>query len=287
MRVLNGREVAQFRTEGLRERIEKFRGQFGRPPGLGVILVGEDPASRVYVHNKGKSCRKVGMESFEINLPVETSQETLEEIIRSWNQKEEVDGFLVQLPLPKGLSSESVLDVIDPRKDPDGLTPENLGLLWSGKKRVASCTPSGVMALLDHYGVELAGKRAVVLGRSNIVGKPMAQLLLDAQATVSICHSRTPELGVYTQEADIVVVAIGKPRFIGVEMFKQGAVVIDVGIHRLEDGKLCGDVHTEGVEQRLAALSPVPGGVGPMTIQMLLENTVTLAEQRALSAVVG
>ena len=282
MDILSGKEVAKHRSEALKVRVQEFTQKKGRAPGLAVILVGEDPASQVYVRNKGKACQKVGIESFETKVPAGISQEELNQMIHKYNEDPKVDGILVQFPLPKHLSKEIVLATIDPRKDPDGLTYENLGLLWSGQARVASCTPFGVMKILEHYNIDPAGKRAVVVGRSNIVGKPMAQLLTDANATVTVCHSKTSDLQSYTQKADIVVVAAGRPRMLGREDFKKDAVVIDVGIHRPETGdfagKLCGDVRFEELEGHVRAATPVPGGVGPMTIQMLLENTLSLAE---------
>ncbi len=282
MKVLSGKEVAKFRSEKLKQRVQEFTSKKGRPPGLAVILVGEDPASQVYVRNKGKACERVGIKSFENKVPADIKQADLNELIESYNSNDEVDGILVQFPLPNHLSKEEVLATIDPKKDPDGLTYENLGLLWSGQKRVASCTPFGVMKILEYFEINPEGKKAVVVGRSNIVGKPMAQLLTDANATVTVCHSRTSDLRSYTSEADIVVVAAGKPRMVGKDDFKKDAIVIDVGIHRPEEGefagKLCGDVRFEELEGHVAAATPVPGGVGPMTIQMLLENTLTLAD---------
>lgn len=291
MLLIDGKEVSQIRREALKKKISEFESKSGRPPGLAVVLVGEDPASQVYVGGKEKACAQVGITSFRHNLPKETNAADLQSLLEQLNQDDKVDGILVQLPLPSQLSEEQVLETIEPLKDADGLSYENLGYLWAGRPRVAPCTPHGVMKLLEHYQIEVAGKQAVVIGRSNIVGKPMAQLLQQANATVTTCHSRTTNLEEYTKKADIVVVAAGKPRFIGKEAFQEGAVVIDVGIHRLPEGqeiegpngkksKLCGDVRFEELAEYASAATPVPGGVGPMTITLLLENTLALAELR-------
>lgn len=283
MLLLSGTTVAKHRRESLKAKIAEFTKKAGRPPALATILVGDDPASHVYVKNKRKTCEEVGIKSVDRDLPANISQEKLLSTIKELNNDKAVDGILVQLPLPKNLNSDEALTTLNPSKDPDGLTYENLGLLWGGKKRVAPCTPSGVMAILEYYKIDVAGKRAVVIGRSNIVGKPMAHLLQEANATVTVCHSRTPDVKVFTREADIVVVAAGKERFIGKDAFKKDAIVIDVGMHRPTAGefanKLCGDVRFEELEGHVKAATPVPGGVGPMTIQMLLENTLTLAKE--------
>ncbi|HRK07139.1 MAG TPA: bifunctional methylenetetrahydrofolate dehydrogenase/methenyltetrahydrofolate cyclohydrolase FolD [Pseudobdellovibrionaceae bacterium] len=282
MQILDGKLVAQARRRELQAQIAEFKKQVGRAPGLAVLIVGENPASQVYVRNKVKSCADVGIESWHLERPATLTQAELHAEIDRLNADPKVDGILVQLPLPKTLDETAALERIDPRKDPDGLTSGNLGLLFAGRRRVAPCTPWGVMKILEHYGVETAGRRAVVVGRSNIVGKPMAQLLLEANATVTIAHSRTRDLRAELRRAEIAVIAAGQPRFVGGEDFSPDAVVIDVGIHRLggEDGKakLCGDVRFEGLKVRAA--TPVPGGVGPMTIQMLLENTLVLARLR-------
>ncbi len=285
-RMLRGKTVVAARQPLLMERIARVEGVLKRPPGLAVVLVGDDPASHVYVRNKTLACEKVGIRSFEHRLGGDVPEKDLHALIHRLNADDSVDGILVQLPLPRHLDSVRVLDLMDPRKDPDGLTAENMGLLFSGRRRVASCTPAGVMEILKHYTVDVNGMRAVVIGRSNIVGKPMAQLLTEANATVTLCHSRTKDILAETRRADLVVVAAGQPRFLGKEAFREGAVVIDVGIHRLppdpETGKagLCGDVRTEELIGHVSGITPVPGGVGPLTIQMLLENTVTLAEAR-------
>ena len=282
MLLLNGTDVAKHRRESLKAKIAEFTKKSGRAPALATILVGDDPASHVYVKNKRRTCAEIGIQSVDRDLPADVSQAKLLETIKELNEDKNVDGILVQLPLPKHLDSELALETLDPKKDPDGLTYENLGLLWGGKKRVAPCTPIGVMKILEHYKIDIAGKRAVVIGRSNIVGKPMAHLLQEANATVTVCHSKTPDVKIHTREADIVVVAAGKERFIGKDAFKKNSVVIDVGMHRPTQGefagKLCGDVKFEELEGHVAAATPVPGGVGPMTIQMLLENTLALAQ---------
>lgn len=279
---LEGPVVAKARQIQLRERIAAFNAKFGRAPGLAVVIVGEDPASQVYVRNKVKTCGQLGIQSFHYELPATITEDELRAKVVELNQDPSVDGILVQLPLPKHINSEVVLNTIKPEKDPDGLTFGNLGMLFAGRKRVAPCTPWGVMAILEHYKIPVAGTRSVVIGRSNIVGKPMAHLLMEANSTVTICHSKTKGLFSHTREADLVVVAAGQARFIGRDAFKPGSVVIDVGMHRPNSGpfagKLCGDVRFEELDGLVQAATPVPGGVGPMTIQMLMENTVRLAE---------
>ena len=281
---LDGREVAKVRRQEIRARIEEYKIKHGRAPGLAVVLVGDDPASHVYVGNKEKACVEVGIESFGKRLPATVSAAELKETITTLNNDSRVDGILVQLPLPKHLNADEILSCIDPTKDPDGLHVENMGLLYAGRPRSIPCTPFGVMKILEHYKIPVEGRHAVVVGRSNIVGKPMAQLFLQANATVTMCHSRTKPLEEFTRQGDIVVVAAGQPRFLGKEAFKKGAVVIDVGMHRLpSDGpkpKLAGDVRYEELEGVASAATPVPGGVGPMTITMLLENTLRLASLR-------
>ncbi|MES2857345.1 MAG: bifunctional methylenetetrahydrofolate dehydrogenase/methenyltetrahydrofolate cyclohydrolase FolD [Bdellovibrionota bacterium] len=281
---LDGSIVAQERKVALAKSVEDFTQKQGRKPGLAVVIVGADPASQVYVKNKVKTTSEVGMNSFHFELPATATQAEIIAQVKKLNADPAVDGILVQLPLPTGIDSDIVTEAILPEKDPDGLTTGNLGLLFAGKKRVAPCTPFGVMKILEHYKIPVKGRKAVVIGRSNIVGKPMAQLLLEADATVTVCHSRTTDLMHHTLDADIVVVAAGKPRFLGGEAFAKNSVVIDVGIHRPTEGafagKLCGDVRFEELEHTAAA-TPVPKGVGPMTIQMLMENTLRLAELRA------
>ena len=278
MQLLDGKHVAQVRRQALAAKVADFRTRYGRPPGLAVVLVGDDPASQIYVRNKERACHETGLHTARFDIDKKGSLEELDNLLNHLNADRDIDGILVQIPIPPPFKVETVLEQINPRKDADGLTYENLGLLWAGRPRVRPCTPYGVMKLFEHYGISPAGKRAVVIGRSNIVGKPMAQLLMDAQATVTICHTKTPDVRAYTREADLVVVAAGIPRLLGRDDFKKGSVVVDVGIHRQSNGKLCGDVRFEELEGWVSAATPVPGGVGPMTIQMLLENTHQLAE---------
>jgi methylenetetrahydrofolate dehydrogenase (NADP+)/methenyltetrahydrofolate cyclohydrolase len=245
---------------------------------LGVVLVGDDPASQVYVRNKFKACEAVGMKSFETKLSADVSPAELKKAIDELNGNPEVHGFLVQLPLPDGFNTDEVLSWVDPKKDADGLTIENIGLFHAGQPRSVPCTPHGVIKMLKAYDFQIEGANAVVIGRSQIVGWPMARLLMDENATVTVCHSRTADLKAHTKAADIVVVAAGRPEFVDASHFKKDAVVIDVGIHRTEHRGLVGDVKASGCAGHLKALSPVPGGVGPMTITMLLANTLRLAK---------
>ncbi len=278
---LDGKAVSDRTKQDVRQRSEKFKSIKGRYPCLAVVLVGEDPASQVYVRNKEKACTEALIDSIKKTLPTTTRQSELLDLIQKLNQDPQVDGILVQFPLPPHLNQDEVLKVLSPEKDVDGLTFHALGLLWGGKGKVAPCTPKGVMTLLSHYKIEIAGKNAVVIGRSNIVGKPMAHLLVEADATVTICHSKTKDLRKFTQQADIVVVAAGKKEFLGKEDFKKGAVIIDVGIHGSGLGKgVTGDVRYHELNDWASAATPVPGGVGPMTIATLLENTLLLAEAR-------
>jgi methylenetetrahydrofolate dehydrogenase (NADP+)/methenyltetrahydrofolate cyclohydrolase len=280
MILLDGKAVAAARREALKPKVESFKQKYGRAPHLSVILVGADPASQVYVRNKEKACHTTGIDSHVHNLPTETTQQQLNQWIEKLNADPKVDGILVQLPLPKHLDVEPVLRNISPEKDADGLTYMSAGFLMAGKAIVKPCTPAGIMRIFEHYKINVQGMNAVVIGRSQIVGKPMTLLLSDANATVTMCHSKTLDLRSYSAEADIVVVAAGKSRFLGKGDFKKGAVVIDVGMHGTGGGKLCGDVRFEEVTDIVSAITPVPGGVGPMTIATLLENTVTLAEIR-------
>lgn len=282
MLILDGKLVSKVRREKLLPRVEAFMKAAGRPPHLVVVLVGELTASQVYVRNKEKSCADLGIRSTRIDLSSNTTQQALNKCIDDLNADSEVDAVLVQLPLPAGLSSEEVLLRLSPEKDADGLTYASMGLLWGGKSQISPCTPQGVMSILEHYKIPVAGKKAVVVGRSIIVGKPMAHLLTEANATVTVCHSRTPSVSEFTREADIVVVAAGRKHLLGREDFKAGAVIIDVGMHGTGDGKtgLAGDVRFSELEGWVSAATPVPGGVGPMTITTLLENTVLLAEQK-------
>ena len=274
---LDGKAVAEVRQRRLAGEISKLSGD---PPHLAVVLVGEDPASQVYVRNKVRACERVGVVSKVHSLSESVSEGELRELLVQLNQSGEVSGILVQLPLPQKFQPHKVLSWVAPEKDVDGLCVENIGQMWSGRPRVLPCTPAGIIKILEHYQIELVGRSAVVVGRSQIVGLPMAYLLQRAQATVTIGHSRTKDLASYTRQADILVVAMGRPRFLGPQHVKEGAVVIDVGIHRQEGGGLCGDVQYEELEGVASAMTPVPGGVGPMTISMLLENTYHLSQLR-------
>ena len=276
--VLDGKTLAQKIQAQLQADIARLAPLRGRPPGLAVLMVGDNPASAVYVRNKEKACAKIGMVSFGRHFPHNTQQAVLVAAIEELNQDPQVDGILVQLPLPSHLDGVALLHTIAPNKDVDGLHPLNLGHLLRGEKGLRSCTPAGVIRLLEEYELELAGKRAVVVGRSILVGKPLALMLLEKNATVTVAHSRTPHLGQLTREADILVAAIGKPEFIKAEMVKPGAIVVDVGINRLEleagQSKLVGDVDFDAVSALSSYITPVPGGIGPMTVAMLLQNTV-------------
>ncbi|MEY3749915.1 MAG: bifunctional methylenetetrahydrofolate dehydrogenase/methenyltetrahydrofolate cyclohydrolase FolD [Cyanobacteriota bacterium] len=282
---LDGRQLAATLEERLQVVVAERLQQAGRPPGLAVLRVGDDPASGVYVANKEKACSRIGITNLGAHLPADTPAAEVLSTIQRLNADPAVDGILLQLPLPAGLDERPLLAAIDPEKDADGLHTLNLGRLLKGEPGPRSCTPAGVMALLAAAGVELAGKRAVVVGRSILVGQPMALMLQAANATVSIGHSRTKDLAELTRQADVLVVAAGKPRMIGAEHVKPGAVVVDVGIHRIEGeaggkARLCGDVRFEEVEPIASAISPVPGGVGPMTVTLLLVNTVASWCQR-------
>ncbi|MEE8410336.1 MAG: bifunctional methylenetetrahydrofolate dehydrogenase/methenyltetrahydrofolate cyclohydrolase FolD [Myxococcota bacterium] len=275
--ILNGKELAKEIRAGLALRVERIRGKLGRPPGLAVILVGDDPASAVYVRNKERAATKIGMFSEVVRLPATIGQGDVMAAVDSLNERDEVDAFLVQLPLPDGIDEGAVVERIAPSKDGDGLHPANLGRLVAGRPAPRSCTPSGIMALLDKGGVELKGKRAVVIGRSTIVGKPIALMLLERHATVTLCHSRTQDLPGEVRNADIVVAAVGKPRMVKGDWIKEGAAVIDVGINRLDE-KLVGDVDFDAASERAGWITPVPGGVGPLTVAMLMKNAVDFAE---------
>lgn len=277
---LDGKALAQ-RIRGTLAEEAKGLATKGVQPGLAVVLVGDDPASQIYVRGKTKACQEAGFRTFDHKLPAETSEAALLDLVRRLNDEPAVDGILVQLPVPRHIDSRKVLLAVAPEKDVDGFHPENLGRLLMGEPRFVSCTPLGVMKLLEEAGVPLGGKRAVVLGRSNMVGKPMAVLLTAADATVTHCHSRTQDLPALVREADVVVAAIGRPEFVKGDWIKPGAVVIDVGINRLPDGKLVGDVDFDDVKAVAGMITPVPGGVGPMTITMLLANTVQSAERFA------
>ncbi len=274
MQIINGKAIAAGLRAELKAKTQQLA-QTGKRPGLAVIIVGDDPASRVYVNNKKKACAEIGFYSEEYALPGSATTEQLLLLINELNARSDINGILCQLPLPKGIDEKAVLLAISPEKDVDAFHPENVGHIMIGDYALLPCTPAGVMYLLQQAGVELTGKRAVVIGRSNIVGKPMALLLLQQNATVTVCHSRTQNLQQTVQEADMVVAAIGKAKFITKNYIKPGAVVIDVGMNRDENGKLCGDVDFESVAPICSAITPVPGGVGPMTIAMLMQNTLT------------
>lgn len=279
--ILSGKELSDTIKSQLAVQVATFPSRYGRVPHLAVVLVGDDPASATYVRNKGRACEKIGIQNSTIHLPAETSEEALLEQIRLLNEDEGVDGILVQLPLPAHIDELKALYAIAREKDVDGFHPENVAALWrrrtepeTNPQYCVPCTPRGIIRLLKAANVQIEGKRAVVVGRSNIVGLPTSKLLLNENATVSICHSHTVGLAEITREADILVVAVGKPRFITADMVKKGAVVIDVGIDHEEDGKLCGDVDFEAVKEVASVITPVPGGVGPMTICSLMENTI-------------
>lgn len=280
-KIINGKEIAaQVRAE-LKSEIQALKDSTGVTPGLTVVLVGENPASVVYVRNKIKACEEVGIRSVQHKLPETTTHAELLALIRELNASKDVHGILVQLPLPKQINEEEILEEIAPSKDVDGFHPYNVGRLMIGNPVLQPCTPYGVMRLLDSTGVDLSGKDAVVVGRSNIVGKPMALMLLKRNATVTVCHSKTKDLVERVRRADILVAAIGRAEFIKGDWVKEGAVVIDVGMNRSFDGKLVGDVDFEGASMRASFITPVPGGVGPMTIIMLMQNTVSAAERLA------
>ena len=275
MIVLDGKRAAEKIIQELQLKVSK---RSAPPPGLAAILVGGDPASSIYVKNKMKACERAGFYSELKKFSSDVSKQELEEAIKSLNQRADIHGILVQLPLPPSLNKEEVLSWLDPRKDPDGLTMENKALLWAGQPRVVPCTPKGIIDLMDHYAVPFYRRHAVVVGRSQIVGLPLSRHLLAFDATVTICHSKTQFLSEICQRADIVIVCAGKKHLLSKKDFRVGATVVDVGIHRDENGKLTGDVLTDGLEDHLFALSCVPGGVGPMTIASLLQNTFCLSE---------
>ena len=279
MKLIDGKATAAVIRTELKERCAAFETKYGKKVGLAVVLIGSDPASQVYVRNKIKGCEEVGINSIVHYLPEETTQKEAVELVRALAHDPAVHGILVQLPLPKHLEAKEILSEIPFEKDVDGFSAENIGKLVLKEEGAVACTPLGVMELLRRYDISTAGKRAVVIGRSNVVGKPMALLLLNADATVTVCHSRTANLKEECARADILVSAIGKAKFITADMVKEGAVVIDVGMNRDETGKLCGDVDFEAVKGKASYITPVPGGVGPMTIAMLLANTLKAAER--------
>ena len=275
--IIDGKAISKLVREEIAAEVVEFKKKYDSSPGLAVIIVGNDPASQVYVRNKKKGCEEVGFYSESYELPAETTQEELIALVERLNNDDKIHGILVQLPLPKHLNETEVLLKIKPEKDVDAFHPYNVGKIMIGNHDLLPCTPAGVMVLLEKSGIDVCGKKCVVIGRSNIVGKPMAMLLLHANGTVTICHSRTQNLKEICREADILVASIGKPEFVKGDMVKEGAVVVDVGINRKADGKLCGDVDFAEVEPKASYVTPVPGGVGPMTITMLLKNTLTAA----------
>ena len=278
-KIIDGKQVAARCREELKQQVAALRAR-GIIPGLAVILVGDDPASQVYVRNKHRACEELGIHSEQYTLPADTDRQTLLDLIMELNGREEIDGILVQLPLPGHLDEKEILSAIDPAKDVDSFHPQNVGRLVIGDYFFAPCTPSGILTLIDSAGVDLTGKECVVIGRSNIVGKPMALMLLHRNATVTVCHSKTRDLPSVTRRADVLISAVGKAGFVTADMVKPGAVVIDVGMNRNQAGKLCGDVDFESVSRVAGYLTPVPGGVGPMTITMLLRSTVLSAQNR-------
>lgn len=275
---IDGKEVSASVRNDITEKVKELSAK-GVIPGLAVIIVGNDPASRVYVNNKKKGCEQTGMNSFEYALPEETTTEELISLIEKLNGEKDVHGILCQLPVPKHIDEEKVLNAISPDKDVDAFHPVNCGKVMTGDYTFAPCTPAGMVEMLKYYNIPIAGKHCVIIGRSNIVGKPMAMLMLKENATVTVCHSRTQNLAEITKQADILVAAVGRPKFVTPDMVKDGAVVLDVGINRMEDGKLCGDVDFDAVCEKTSYITPVPGGVGPMTITMLLKNTLAAAEK--------
>lgn len=269
MKIIDGKALAARLRGELKEKLEKS----GKEVGLAVVIVGDNPASKIYVRNKVKACAEVGIRSYSYELPADTAQEDLEGLLEQLGGDEKINGILLQLPLPEGLDSAAALKKIPREKDVDGFSAENLGRLALHEEKIAACTPLGIMKILESEGISPAGKHAVVLGRSATVGKPMALLLLNADATVTVCHSKTRGIREICRSADILISAVGKPKFVTADMVKEGAVVIDVGMNRSESGKLCGDVDYENVKDKTSYITPVPGGVGPMTITMLLYNT--------------
>jgi len=276
MKIIDGKAISSDIKNEVKLEVEKLKAK-GIVPALAVILVGDNPASAVYVRNKKLACEYTGIRSESFELPAETSQEELLKLIQELNERKDINGILVQLPLPKHIDEEKILVSISPEKDVDGFHPYNVGAMSIGKDTLLPCTPAGVIQMLKRTGIEIQSKNCVVIGRSNIVGKPVAHLLLAENGTVTVCHSKTKNLEEVCRQADILVAAIGKPNFVKSSMIKEGAVIIDVGINRLENGKLCGDVDFEDCKERAYAITPVPGGVGPMTIAMLMKNCVKAA----------
>jgi len=279
--LLDGKKTSDEIREELKKEI-KYLAVQGITPGLAVILVGEDPASEVYVRNKKKACQDIGIKSFCYKLPGKTTEEKLLELIQQLNNNDDIHGILVQLPLPAQIRSNRIIKAINPKKDVDGFNVNNIGKMVIGKPTLVSCTPAGIVELLDRYNIEIEGKNCVIVGKSDIVGKPAAILLLNRNATITVCHSKTKHLPEFTRQADILVVAVGRPKLITAEMIKEEAVLIDVGINRLENGKICGDIDFENCKHKASAITPVPGGVGPMTIAMLMKNCVEAAKNLAI-----
>ena len=275
--IIDGKKIAAATRADIADRVEKMKRDLGVCPGLAVVIVGENPASQVYVRNKKKACEEAGMYSVVVEMPENTTQQQLMDKLEELKSNSRIHGILVQLPLPRHLDEDAVIAAIPPEKDVDAFHAQNAGHIMIGDYQFLPCTPAGVMKMLEYEKIDVSGKNCVVVGRSNIVGKPMAMLLLHKNGTVTVCHSRTTDLKAETKRADVLVVAIGKAKFVTGDMIKPGAVVIDVGMNRDENGKLCGDVDFESCEKVAGAITPVPGGVGPMTITMLLENTLTAA----------
>jgi len=275
--IIDGKKVSQDIRDEIREKTLRLKEEKGIVPGLAVVLVGDDPASQIYLRGKKNACREVGFLSKEFRLPADTTEAKLLDIIDGLNRDDEIHGFLVQLPVPEHIRTDAIVEAIDPRKDVDGFHPYNIGKLFSGNPYHRACTPAGIIELLDRYEIEIKGKEAVIVGRSNIVGKPLIMMLLERHATVTVCHTRTKDLPGVTKRAEILVAAAGKPEMIRGDMIRDGAVVIDVGINRLDTGKLVGDVSFADACERVSYITPVPGGVGPMTIAMLLRNTLDAA----------
>ncbi|MDE5729199.1 MAG: bifunctional methylenetetrahydrofolate dehydrogenase/methenyltetrahydrofolate cyclohydrolase FolD [Clostridia bacterium] len=275
--IIDGKALAAEMRQLIKQGVDGYKQKYNREIGLAVVMAGDNPASQVYVRNKIKACEEVGIKSFSYTLPKNSSQNDVEELVKALAEDDKINGILVQLPLPAHLDAEKVLKLIPTAKDVDGFSAENIGKLAMNEECLVACTPNGVMKMLEHYNINVSGKRAVVVGRSNIVGKPMAMLLLNADATVTVCHSRTKNLKAECLNADILIAAVGKAKFITADMVKEGAVVIDVGMNRDENGKLCGDVDFESVKEKCSYITPVPGGVGPMTITMLMYNTLQAA----------
>ncbi len=280
MQILNGQEVAQIYKKRISLKVDQFAQKFGCSPSLAVVLVGKNPASHIYVNKKQVACKKAGIIFHRYNVDQNETSEKLETLLDWLNNDPSVHGILVQLPLPKSFDRLKILQKISPLKDVDGLTFDSIGRLFAGQARIEPCTPQGIMAILKHYNIKVAGQKAVVIGRSQIVGKPIFEMLTKANATVTLCHSKTVNISSFTQQADLVVVATGQAEMLGQKDFKKDAVVIDVGIHRRKDGSLCGDVRFDELDGHVFAATPVPGGVGPMTVTMLLQNTLNLAIQQ-------